>query len=78
MKFSDVPQYNHFWKIEDKYPHVFEIVYSLKMAEENSEPSQTSKLELFAKLTNGLQPLIIFTRRFLDIRLASENSSEQG
>ena len=42
MKFSDVPQYNHFWKIEDKYPHVFETVYSLKIAEENSEPSQPS------------------------------------
>ena len=78
MKFSDVPQYKHFWKVEDKYPHVFEIVYSLKIAEENSEPNRTSKLELFEKLINGLQPLILFTRRFLDIRLASENSPEQG
>ena len=32
-----------------------------------SEPSQTSKLELFAKIVNGYKPLTIFAKlRFLE------------
>ena len=38
--------------------------------------SQTSKLELFTKLVNGLQPLTIFTKIFiLDVRMGSEYAS---
>ena len=32
---------------------------------EYSEPSQTSKMELFAKIVGGFQPLSIFSRSFI-------------
>ena len=37
------------------------------------QPSQTYKMELFAKIVNGFQPLIVFTKRSsLDVWLRSE------
>ena len=39
--------------------------------------SQTLKIELFAKLVNGFQPLTIFAKVFiLDVRIGSEHASE--
>ena len=38
--------------------------------------SQTSKIELFTKLVNGLQPLTIFNKiLILDVRMGSEHAS---
>ena len=46
-------------------------------SDEYSEPSRTSKLELFSKIVNGWKPLTIFAESFiLDVRLGSEYVSE--
>ena len=40
------------------------------------EPSQTSKMDLFAKIVNVFQPLTIFAESFiLDVRLGSAYAS---
>ena len=42
-----------------------------------SEATETSKMELFAKVIIGFQPLPIFTKSFLlDVQLGSECTSE--
>ena len=42
-----------------------------------SEPSRTSKLELFAKIFNSFSPLTIFAKSFIaDVRLGSEYTSD--
>ena len=42
------------------------------------QSSQTSKMELFAKIVNGWKPLFIFTKgSILDLWLGSEYTSEQ-
>ena len=47
------------------------------VAEAYSEPSRTSKMQLFAKIVNGFQPLIIFAKSFiLDVQLGFEYVSE--
>ena len=44
--------------------------------EVNSEPSQTSNMDLFAKIINGWKTLTIFAKRsILDIWLGSEYAS---
>ena len=41
--------------------------------EAQSEPSQKSKMELFAKVAKGFNPLTIFAKSFiLDVRMGSE------
>ena len=46
-------------------------------SDEYSEPSRTSKLELFSKIVNGWKPLTIFAESFiLDVRLGSKYVSE--
>ena len=50
---------------------------NIKISETFSEPSQTSKTELFAKIINNWKPLTIFTKSsILDVRLGSEYASE--
>ena len=47
------------------------------VAEAYLEPSQASKIEIFAKIVNGFQPLFIFTiRSILDVWIDSEYVSE--
>ena len=49
-------------------------MYSL--SEANSEPRQTSKAELFAKIANGFSSLTIFVKSSItDVRLGSEYPS---
>ena len=51
-------------------------VFSLAWEEAHSEPSQKSKMELFAKIINGLKLLNILTKgSILDIWLGSEYTS---
>ena len=46
-------------------------------SEAHSESSRTSKMDLFAKIVNGVQPLTIFAKRsILDVQLGSEYASE--
>ena len=48
-----------------------------KTAEVYLEPSQTSKMEPFVKMMNGLMPLTMFTKSFiLDVPLASKNATK--
>ena len=43
--------------------------------EVSSEPCQTSKMEFFVKIVNGLKPVVIFARKsILDIWQGSEYS----
>ena len=47
------------------------------ISEAYSEPSWTSKMDLFAKIVNGWTPLTIFAKRsILDVRLGSEYASD--
>ena len=48
-----------------------------RVSEAHPEPSQTSKMEFFVKIVNGLNPLTIFGKSsMLDVRLCSECASE--
>ena len=48
-----------------------------RSTETHLEPSQTSNMELFAKIINGLCPLITFAKNFIwDVWLSSDCSSE--
>ena len=44
------------------------IKLSVKKPEAYSEPSQTSKMVLFAEIVNDFQPLTIFTKSFFHLR----------
>ena len=49
---------------------------SCECSEANSEPRQTSKMGLFAKIVHGSRPLTILVKSFIsDVRLGSENPS---
>ena len=49
------------------------------MSEAYSKPCRISKTELFAKIVNGFQQLIIFAKCFiLDIQIGSEYTSEKN
>ena len=51
----------------------------INTTEAYSEPSRTSKMELFAKIVNSFQRLTIFAKSAIfDIRLRSEYASEVG
>ena len=46
--------------------------FTVPRPEAYSEPSRISKMELFTKIVNGFQPLIIFSKSFiLDVWLGS-------
>ena len=48
-----------------------------KLSQQFQQPSQTSKIELFAIIVNGFQPLIIFAKNsILDVPLGSENATD--
>ena len=47
------------------------IIAVIGSPEVYSEPSQTSKMELFAKTINGFQPSTIFAKLKLDLRCLS-------
>ena len=48
-----------------------------RVSEASSEPSQTTKMELFVKIAKDWNPLIIFKESsILDIRQISEYASE--
>ena len=53
------------------------LISVVEGTEAYSEPSQTSKMDSFAKIVNGVQPLIIFAKHsILDVWQGSEYASE--
>ena len=74
-----LPFAQHFKNNPKFTPHCFESLTFSKLniilatAETYTEPSQTSKMELFAKIVNSCKPLTIFAKCFiLDTRQCSE------
>ena len=82
--FKMVPRFQllfaqHFKNNPKFTPHCFESLTFSKLniilatVETYTEPSQTSKMELFAKIVNSWKPLTIFAKCFiLDTRQCSE------
>ena len=55
----------------------FPLIWYLSVSEAFSEYIQISKMEFFAKIVNGFQPLSVFIKiSILDVWLASRNASE--
>ena len=55
------------------------LKYNSAKAEVFSEPSRTSKVQLFAKKVNNFQPSTTFAKSsVLDVRLSSEYTSEKS
>ena len=59
------------------YLHVSVLVHDFGYVVAHSEPSQTSKIELFVEIVKAFQPLTIFAESsILDILLCLEYASE--
>ena len=76
---SDLPRIYSCYRSSFKLLSAFgnKMFYNIKFqTEAYSEPSRTSKMELFAKIVNSRTPLIIFTKSsILDVWLGSEYAS---
>ena len=52
-------------KLNSNKVKVFEVIYKSMNTDAHSEPTQISKIELFAKVVIGFHPLTIFVKSFI-------------
>ena len=52
-------------KLNSNKFNAFEVIYKTMNTDAHSEPTQISKIELFAKVVIGFHPLTIFPKRFI-------------
>ena len=52
-------------QVSARFTNLFRIVVTKYRAVMHSEPSLTSKIEPFAKMVNGFQPLTVFAKNVI-------------